>query len=79
MPSLPPRGAYLASSRELFVYVIEGSKAVQRDVRFGSIFGNRIEVVDGLSVGESVITSSYEEFKDRREIKVAPEGGRESQ
>lgn len=78
VPSLP-RGAYLASSRELFVYVIEGSKAVQRDVRFGSIFGNRIEVVDGLSVGESVITSSYEEFKDRREIKVAPEGGRESQ
>ncbi|NLH86735.1 MAG: HlyD family efflux transporter periplasmic adaptor subunit [Firmicutes bacterium] len=78
VPSLP-RGAYLASSRELFVYVIEGSKAVQRDVRFGSIFGNRIEVVDGLLVGESVITSSYEEFKDRREIKVAPEGGRVSQ
>ena len=45
VPSLP-RGA-CASSRELFVYVIEGSKAVQRDVRFGSIFGNRIKSSTG--------------------------------
>ena len=73
-----PRGPYLGSSREMFVYVIEGSSAVQRDVRFGSVFGNLIEVADGLSVGERVITSSYEEFKDRRKIKVVPEGGRET-
>lgn len=72
-----PRGPYLGSSREMFVYVIEGSGAVQRDVRFGGVFGNMIEVVDGLSSGERVITSSYEEFKDRRKIKVVPEGGRE--
>lgn len=73
-----PRGPYLGSSREMFVYVIEGSSAVQRDVRFGSVFGNLIEVVDGLSPAERVITSSYEEFKDRRKIKVVPEGGREA-
>ncbi|MEA4883741.1 MAG: HlyD family efflux transporter periplasmic adaptor subunit [Clostridia bacterium] len=74
-----PRGPYLGSSREMFVYIIEGTSAVQRDVRFGSAFGNLIEVVDGLSAGERVITSSYEEFKDRRKIKVVPEGGREAQ
>jgi len=68
----------MGSGREMFVYVIEGSSAVQRDVRFGSVFGNLIEVADGLSVGERVITSSYEEFKDRRKIKVVPEGGRET-
>lgn len=68
----------MGSGREMFVYVIEGSSAVQRDVRFGSVFGNLVEVADGLSLGERVITSSYEEFKDRRKIRVVPEGGRET-
>lgn len=73
-----PRGPYMGSGREMFVYVIEGSSAVQRDVRFGSVFGNLVEVADGLSLGERVITSSCEEFKDRRKIRVVPEGGRET-
>ncbi|MGE5584808.1 MAG: efflux RND transporter periplasmic adaptor subunit [Bacillota bacterium] len=71
-----PRGAFLASGQEMFVYVIEGDRAYQRDVRFGKAYGNAVEILDGLSAGERVITSSYEEFKDRREIRVLPEGGR---
>ncbi|MCR4402533.1 MAG: efflux RND transporter periplasmic adaptor subunit [Firmicutes bacterium] len=71
-----PRGAYLASGQEMFVYVVEGNRAYQRDVRFGKAYDNAVEVLDGLSAGEKVITSSYEEFKHRREIKVLPEGGR---
>lgn len=71
-----PRGAFLASGQEMFVYVITGDRAVQRDVRYGATYGNAVEVLDGLAVGEKVITSSYEEFKDRREVRVLPEGGR---
>ncbi|NPV81032.1 MAG: efflux RND transporter periplasmic adaptor subunit [Firmicutes bacterium] len=73
-----PRGPFLASGQEMFVYVIEGDKAVQRDVRFGRSYGNAIEILEGLAAGEKVITSSYEEFKDRKEIRVLSEGGRQS-
>ncbi len=71
-----PRGPFLASGQEMFVYVVEGDRAYQRDVRFGRAYGDMVEVLEGLEVGETVITSSYEEFRDRREIKVLPEGGR---
>ncbi len=71
-----PRGPFLASGHEMFVYVIEEDRAYQRDVRFGRAYGNAVEVLEGLSVGEKVITSSYEEFKEEREIRLAPGGGR---
>lgn len=71
-----PRGAYLTSGQQLFVYVIEGSKAVRRDVRFGLIEGNNIQVLSGLALGDRVITSSYDQFRHLDEIEILPEGGR---
>jgi HlyD family secretion protein len=71
-----PRGAYLTSGQQLFVYVIEGDRAVQRDVQFGLIQGNNIQVLSGLEVGEKVITSSYDQFRHLEAIEILPEGGR---
>jgi len=71
-----PRGPYLASGERLFVYLIEGERAFQRDVFFGITEGNHIVVERGLEAGDVVITGSYEEYKDFREITINPEGGR---
>jgi len=71
-----PRGAYLTSGQQLFVYVIEGSKAVQRDVQFGLIQGNNIQILSGLNAGDKVIISSYDQFRHLEEIEILPEGGR---
>lgn len=71
-----PRGPYLTSGQQLFVYVIDGGKAVRRDVRFGLAEGNNIQVLSGLAPGDKVITSSYDQFRHLDEIEIIPEGGR---
>lgn len=66
----------MTSGQQLFVYVIEGSKAVQRDVQFGLIQGNNIQILSGLNAGDKVIISSYDQFRHLEEIEILPEGGR---
>jgi HlyD family secretion protein len=73
-PALP-RGPYLTSGQQLFVYVIEGERAVRREVQFGLLQGSIIQVLRGLDVGERVITSSYDAFRHLEEITILPEGG----
>ena len=70
-----PRGPYLTSGQQLFVYVIEGDRAVRREVQFGLLQGSHIQVLRGLELGESVITSSYDTFRHLEEIAILPEGG----
>lgn len=70
-----PRGAYLTSGQQLFVYVIEGSTAKKRDVQFGLLQGNAVQILRGLELGEKVIISSYDAFRHLDEIKILSEGG----
>ncbi|HHY10085.1 MAG TPA: HlyD family efflux transporter periplasmic adaptor subunit [Firmicutes bacterium] len=70
-----PRGAYLSSGQQLFVYVIEGNTARRREVRFGLIEGNNVQILDGLELGEQVIISSYDVYRHLEKIEVLPEGG----
>lgn len=69
-----PRGPYLTTGGERLAYVVEGETASRQTVVFGIIDGNRVEVRDGLSEGQRVIVSSYEAFRDRAQIRLAPEG-----
>ncbi len=71
-----PRGPYLTSGEYSFVYVRDKDKAIRRDVVFGVHDGNFIEIISGLSPGEEVIITSYEEFKENAQISIVPEGGR---
>jgi HlyD family secretion protein len=70
-----PRGAYLTSGQQLFVYVIDGNQARKRDVQFGLLQGNSVQILRGLELGEKVIISSYDAFRHLDEIQVLPEGG----
>ena len=70
-----PRGAYLTSGQQLFVYVIEGSKAVKRNVQFGLLQGNAVQMLGGLEEGEEVIISTYDAFRHLEEVQILPEGG----
>ena len=70
-----PRGAYLTSGQQLFVYVIDGKTAKQREVQFGLLQGNAVQIVRGLELGEQVIISSYDAFRHLEEIQILPEGG----
>jgi HlyD family secretion protein len=69
-----PRAAFLSTGGEALAYVLGADKAERREVSFGAQNDTQVEVRSGLSVGERVITSSYESFKDQPTIQ-APKSG----
>ena len=69
-----PRGAFLSTGGERFVYLVNGDTATRTNVVFGIVDGNTIEVKEGLQAGDKIVSSSYEAFKDKAEIELAAEG-----
>ena len=63
-----PRGAYLSTGEQRYVYVVSGNRAGKREVIFGSVQDNLVEVRSGLAEGEVVITSGYQSFIEEDEI-----------
>ncbi|WP_371189520.1 efflux RND transporter periplasmic adaptor subunit [Thalassotalea maritima] len=54
----------------VFVLSADGETAVRRNVRLGRRNNRFIEVLDGLEVGEKVITSPYSSFIDMSQLKL---------
>lgn len=67
---LLPRGSYLTTGSQKWIYRIEGDKAYKTEVNFGSIEGTEVEILSGLSEGDRIITSSYQSFIDEEVIEI---------
>ena len=52
------------------VYVAKENKAVKRPVVTGAIEGDRVAIVDGLSIGEDLIVMGHRELANDQHIKV---------
>ena len=52
------------------MYVLEGTTAKERQVTSGRIFGDRVEILDGLKEGETVITSGQINLVDGTEVQA---------
>ena len=65
-----PRGSYLTTGSQKWVYKIEDGKAYKTRVTFGSIEGTTVEVLSGLDSGDEIITSSYQSFIDEDVIEL---------
>lgn len=63
---LIPNGAFFQDTGGNWMFVVgaDGSEAVKRNVRLGRRNSRYIEVLDGLELGEEVITSPYSSFKE---------------
>ncbi|MBO7530050.1 MAG: efflux RND transporter periplasmic adaptor subunit [Bacteroidales bacterium] len=63
---LIPRGAFYQKTGGKWIYVMsaDGTKAMRRDIRIGRQNPQYYEVIEGLEVGEKVITSNYDNFGD---------------
>lgn len=61
---LLPVGGFYKDTGGNWVYVLEGDRAVKRDIKLGRKNTENFEVLEGLQPGEQVITSSYENFGD---------------
>lgn len=70
-----PRGAFFQKTGGRWIYVVDeaSGKAYRREIRIGRQNPRFYEVLDGLSKGEKVITSSYDNFGDN-EVLILKDG-----
>ncbi|HAK45068.1 MAG TPA: hypothetical protein DCO79_04000 [Spirochaeta sp.] len=65
-----PRGSYLTTGSQKWIYKIENETAVKTAVTFGSMEGTEVEILDGLNAGDEIIASSYQSFIDEDVIEL---------
>ena len=70
-----PRDALqrLPGSGTYYVFVVEGSKALKRTVKIGAINNKHAEVLDCLTEGEKVVTSSTGQLRSGEKVGISPE------
>ncbi|WP_286262277.1 efflux RND transporter periplasmic adaptor subunit [Thalassotalea atypica] len=69
---LIPNGAFYQDTGGNWIFVVNQSKdeATRRPVRLGRRNNQYIEVLDGLEIGEQVITSPYNSYQDMQRLKL---------
>lgn len=69
---LLPVGGFFSDTGGNWVYVVDksGSKAIKRKITLGRKNPEYFEVLEGLEVGDKVITSSYENFGDNEVLQL---------
>jgi len=68
-----PRGAFNQEVAGKWIFVVNGNKAVRRNIKLGRENPSYYEVLEGLKEGESVVTSSYSDYKDIEELALEKE------
>ncbi|MBT5187150.1 MAG: efflux RND transporter periplasmic adaptor subunit [Kordiimonadaceae bacterium] len=69
---LIPNGAFYQDTGGSWVFVVsdDGTFAIKRSIKLGRKNNNYIEVIEGLEIGERVITSPYTSFMDMDRLKL---------
>jgi len=66
---LIPVGGFYRSTGGNWVYVLENdNKAIRREIRLGKKNSENYQVLEGLDIGDKVITSSYDNFGDNKTL-----------
>lgn len=69
-----PRGAYLSTGSQRYVYVVRGGTAVKTEVVFGEIQASQVQIVSGLVPGDEVILSGYQNYIDQETVRLIAVG-----
>jgi HlyD family secretion protein len=62
------KGSFNQETAGKWIFVVKGNKAVRRNIKLGRENPSYYEVLEGLKEGESVIISSYSDYKDIEEL-----------
>ena len=57
------------------MYLIEGDRALRVAATFGRIEGNRVVVVSGVTAGDQVIVSGYQNFIEHETVSLGTAQG----
>ena len=69
------RGPFFGTNQERFVFRVQDGKAVRTEARFGMVTGTEVEILEGLRVGDRIITSEYTEYITQEVIALDSQGG----
>lgn len=64
-----PRSAIVGGVKTASVYVVKNSVAEKRDVAVGDIKGNKVEIVNGLQAGDSIVVSGLINISEGSKVK----------
>jgi HlyD family secretion protein len=69
---LIPNGAFYQDTGGNWIFVVtqDGKQAIRRTIRLGRRNSRFIEVIEGLDVGEKVVTSPYTSYQDMALLKL---------
>ncbi|WP_374651883.1 efflux RND transporter periplasmic adaptor subunit [Dongia sp.] len=65
-----PEETLVARGDRVFVYAVEGDKAVMKPVKTGLRQQGKVQIVDGLSVGETVVTDGQLKLRPGADIEI---------
>ena len=66
-----PKGSFNQETAGKWIFVLKGSKAERRTIKLGRENPLYYEILEGLDEGESVITSTYSDYKEIEELSVS--------
>ncbi len=70
VPRIPNSNIFAYGAGRYSVFVVEGKKAIRREITLGESSFEYVEVLDGLKQGEVVILSSMDKYSDKAEVKI---------
>ncbi|MFD2571825.1 efflux RND transporter periplasmic adaptor subunit [Spirosoma soli] len=65
-----PRAALVESIKNPYVYVVNGNVASRRTIKVGRDFGDSLEVLEGLSAGDRVVTTGQLNLSDGKPVQI---------
>lgn len=66
-----PKGSFNQETAGKWIFMVKGNKAERRNIKLGRENPSYYEILEGLKEGESVITSSYSDYKDVEELSIS--------
>ena len=63
-----PRGPFLTTGGQRYVYVVKDDRAIKTAVTFGELHTDQVQILRGLSEGDHIITSGYQNYIEHQII-----------
>ncbi len=68
--TLVPKDAVLSEDSESAIFVVQDSMAFRKVVKTGYINGARVEILEGLQPGQTIVTTGHGSLKDSAKVEV---------
>lgn len=68
---IPVSSVLYDRSQNPFVFIFQEGKSVMRKIRTGIEYKDRVEVIQGISAGESIIVKGMDELKDGMQVRTS--------